>query len=126
MTGRVVAPFWLGLAGLSLALAWGGPAGRDPAGRAAALYDRAVAEGRPALLHDAARDWRAALARAPGDALAWTGLAWTEAARGGPPAYVDRLMARARVLAPDNPTVRAARAAWQARDDWLPPAAPAP
>lgn len=113
MIGRVTVVVWLALAGLALVLAWGGPQGHDPAARAAALYAEAIKAGRPALLHDAARAWRAALARRPGDPLAWTGLAWTEAARGAPPAYVDRIMRRALALAPDHPAVRAAWAEWR-------------
>ncbi|MBB4285830.1 hypothetical protein [Roseospira goensis] len=113
--------------GLSLlAAAWLAHAlGRGaPADRAEAAVVEALGQGRPARWHDAANAWRDALALSPADPFAWTGLAWTEAARGAPAPYVDRLMDRAAALAPQVPEIARARAAWTASRP--PPAAPAP
>ncbi|WP_299438027.1 hypothetical protein [uncultured Rhodospira sp.] len=108
------------LAGARLGLAVFVP---PPADRAEALYVTAIRDHRPALLHDAAAAWKDALAWSPADPFAWSGLAWTEAARGAPAPYVDRLMGRAAALGPHVPEIARARALWESRRR---PAEPAP
>ncbi|MBB4313570.1 hypothetical protein HNR56_001419 [Roseospira marina] len=113
------------LAALTLARALWVP---DPAGQAEAAFAAAVAEADPNRLHGAATAWREVLAHSPGDPFAWTGLAWTEALRGAPPAYVDRLMARGQALAPEVPALATARARWRTQGrtggDQQPPGMP--
>lgn len=123
-----------GVALLALAALIEAVATTPPADRAEALVRQAWADGRRDRLHAATTAWKEALARSPGDPLAWTGLAWAEALRGAPAAYVDRLMARAAALGPHVPEVQQARAAWRrmratvatAAPPTRPPTEPAP